>query len=415
MAGGFGAGFLKGAAVSLVFAGSLSLLMPLPPRDPGQTSQVDLNTPEGSGFNVERPDSNPVLPGEDPAVIGDTTPLPDIGDTGIGTPSPDTSPAAQPDAQSGVSMPMPEPVEDDVAMVSPGDDAETLSAEPPALGVPMAEIGNPVVDIPVNRLPVVEPPATEITTPPAVDETGDAPRAETPPVAVSVGGAALERNKIGFTNPDGKPLMSVILIDAGDEGLDKDVLLTFSFPVTFALDPSRPGATADAKRLSRGGFEILALAPGGDAALVATGNPADVSAALSGVFAAIPEAVGLVDRPDAALQAEPGLARDVIAALGDTGHGLVTYDIGLNGTDKSARRDGVASGVVYRVLDLERESGAVIQRYLDRAALEAGKDGHVIVLGRTYPETVTALFNWAVGGKNAGIALAPVSASLLLQ
>ncbi|MBZ0130119.1 MAG: divergent polysaccharide deacetylase family protein [Rhodobacteraceae bacterium] len=414
MAGGFGAGFLKGAAISLVFAGSLSLLMPLPPRDPGQSSQVDLTTPEGSGFNVERPDSNPVLPGEDRAVIGDTTPLPEIDDSGVATPSPDTSSAAQPDAQAGVSMPAPAPAEDDVAMISASDDAENLPAQPPALGVPMAEIGNPVVDIPVNRLPVVEPPATEIATP-EVDDTGDVTRTEVPPVAASIGGAALERNKVGFSNPDGKPLLSVILIDAGDEGLDKEVLLTFSFPVTFALDPTRPGATADAKRLSRGGFEILALAPGGEAALVATGNPADVAAALGGVFAAIPEAVGLIDRPDATLQAAPDLAGDVIAALGSTGHGLITYDIGLNGTDKSARRDGVASGVVYRVLDRERESGAVIQRYLDRAALEAGKDGHVIVMGRTYPETVTALFSWAVGGKNAGIALAPVSASLLAQ
>lgn len=239
----------------------------------------------------------------------------------------------------------------------------------------------------------------------------DIPAVETP-AAKSVGDPSLTRNRVEFPNPEGKPLLSVILIDAGTEGLDNDILLTFTFPVTFALDPGRPGATADSKRLSRGGFEILALAPGDETASAAA-NPADVASALSKAFAAIPEAVGMIDRLGAGFQTEPDRVRDMIEALGSTGHGLITYDSDPDGTVTVARHGGVASGVIYRVLDHEREPGLVIRRYLDRAAKEARENGHAIVIGHTYPETVTALLSWALSSTSAGVALAPVSASLL--
>ena len=60
MSGGFGAGFIKGMLVSAVAAAALSLALPLDPLDPKGKTQVDLNTPEGSGFNAERADTNPI-------------------------------------------------------------------------------------------------------------------------------------------------------------------------------------------------------------------------------------------------------------------------------------------------------------------------------------------------------------------
>lgn len=425
MSGGLVAGFLKGAFLSLVGMSVLSLVSPLEPLDPGQKTQVDLSTPTGSGFNAERTDTNPVLPDTDQSVgagSGDKPELTDEGSATSGTaPLADTSSAAQPDAQGGVEMPQVLTEDDQVAVLTPSTDDSPV-ANPPALGVPMPEIGNPVATIPVNRLPTIEPPVTEVDAPPAIteDDTSDvAPTSneDTPTRQAEVesvqGSSALMRNRVVFANPQDKPLMSVILLDAGDEGLDQEVLMTFRFPITFAIDATSAGATAKAKSLARGGFEILALTPQGPEKLVTAENPADVQAALSAVFAKIPEAVGLVDGPEAHLQGEAGLADQVIAALGQTGHGLLTYDVGLNATDQKALREGLRAGKVFRVLDSERESGAVIKRYLDRAVLEAGKDGHVIVLGRTYPETVTALFSWAISAKSATVALAPISAVLL--
>jgi len=170
-----------------------------------------------------------------------------------------------------------------------------------------------------------------------------------------------------------------------------------------------------AKALAQSGYEVLAVTPSGASEMSASENAADTTKALSKIFATIPEAVGLIDPISADMQSSPKLADEVIAALKKSGYGLLTYDIGLNPVDKKARHAGLASGVVFRVLDAERESGIVIKRYLDRAVVEAQKTGQVIVVGRTYPETVSALFSWTLSAKSATIALAPVSAALLAQ
>jgi polysaccharide deacetylase 2 family uncharacterized protein YibQ len=47
-----------------------------------------------------------------------------------------------------------------------------------------------------------------------------------------------------------------------------------------------------------------------------------------------------------------------------------------------------------------------------RAEFAAAQEGAVIVAGRTRPDTVTALFSWALGDRNEGVAIAPVSAVL---
>jgi len=226
---------------------------------------------------------------------------------------------------------------------------------------------------------------------------------------------ALARNRVGFDNPEGKPMMAIILIDAGADGLDSEKLRTFNFPITFAIKSDASQATLRAKAMAQSGFEILAVTPSGAAEMTAGENLADTAKALSKIFATIPEAVGLIDPITADLQSSPKLADEVIAELKKSGHGLLTYDIGLNPTDKKARHAGLPSGVVFRVLDAERESGIVIKRYLNRAVLEAQKTGRVIVVGRSYPETVTALFSWALSAKSAAVALAPVSAALLAR
>ena len=427
MSGGFGAGFVKGALVSLLAAGAVSVALPLPSADPGKTSQVDLSTPAGSGFNAARKDTNPVLPDTDQSVVTEDVKKPEVVVTSPKAPAPDTSSPSVPTALGQVAPPPAAPaVQDQVAMVTPPK-VETKTTPPvvkapPALGVPMPEIDNPVAQIPAEAPVVSATQTAEAATPPTLPNVGDAnnaPAAETVISAPVINGvsegstAALMRNKVPFENPKGRPLMSIILIDAGEDGLDAELLSTFTFPVTFALDPDAKSATAMAKSYAAKGFEVLALAPSQAHKLSPAENAADVETALNGAFAALPEAVGLIDAPAAEIQSSKKLSNQVIMALGKTGHGLVTYDIGLNTVDKTARRSGLKSDVVYRVLDAERESGTVIKRYLDRAALEAGKVGQIIVLGRTYPETVTALFSWGLSAKAATVALAPVSASLL--
>ncbi len=426
MSGGFGAGFVKGVLVSLLGAGAVSVALPLPSHDPGTKSQVDLSTPAGSGFNAERKDTNPVLPVTDQTVVTEEAQKPEISVESPEIPAADTASPTAPTALGEVASPTIAPdVEDQIAMVTPPaetPESPALTTAPPALGVPMPEIDNPVAEVPLSEPEAAQTPTAEVSPPPALpglSGDGGTPASDTVITTPIINGisdgstAALVRNKVVFENPEARPLLSIILVDAGEDGLDPELLRTFTFPVTFALESGSQGSTALAKSYATKGFEVLALAPSGAQKLEAAESPADIETALGGIFSVLPEAVGLIDATAADIQRTPKLASQVIMALGKTGHGLVTYDIGLNTVDKAARRSGLKSDVVYRVLDAERESGTVIKRYLDRAALEAGKVGQIIVLGRTYPETVTALFSWALSAKASTVSLAPVSATLL--
>lgn len=413
MSGGFGASFLKGAFISLVGLSAVSLVAPLDPLDPGQNSQVDLETPEGSGFNAARKDTDPVLPEGEETVILEEVSKPEVEVPEPQTPLTDTAPSDQPEAASGVDLPDVEGEEDDIVLSLPQSETPIVN-KPAALGVPMPEIDNPVREIPVNELPIVDAPTTELQEPPEIDENGT--QTATPVVEEPVETHpknALMRNKVVFRNTADRPLMSIILMDGGERGLDQEVLLTFSFPISFAFDPDSGEKTLKPDAFAASGFEVLALAPAGDNRLEAAESASDIETALAAVFTLVPHAVGLVDRPVAEIQQSPELAAQVIEGLHATGHGLLTYDIGLNATDQKAKARDVPAATVFRVLDADGEKSATIKRYLDRAALEAGKDGHVVVVGHTYPETVTALFSWALSAKSSTVALAPVSAVLL--
>ncbi|SDK13746.1 divergent polysaccharide deacteylase family protein [Aliiruegeria lutimaris] len=222
---------------------------------------------------------------------------------------------------------------------------------------------------------------------------------------------ALARNARPFENPEGKPLFSVILIDEGDAGLDRSVLSTFSFPVTFAIDPTRPDARAAAEEFARAGFEVVALAsgvPGG-------ATPRDLETSLEAHLAQLPQAVALMDPEEGGIGGDRELVEQALMIAAQEGHGLIGWSRGLGPLEAAARKGDFPVGLVYRVLDAGGESSPTIRRYLDRAAFKAAQDGAVIMVGHSRPETVTALFSWALGGKAGQVALAPVSAVLRQQ
>lgn len=414
---GFSAGFIKGALVSALGAGLVSALVPLEPADPGNKTQVELSTPAGSGFNAGRDDSEPVLPKTDQTVVSGSVQQPGseptIDESGQSAPIADTSSGTQPAASVDISMPSVSAGDDDVALLQTTQDI-TPAIPPAALGVPMPKIDNPVADIPVNRLPVIEPVVTEITAPQPTVVAEDT-RPVLPNDDRAVESSALLRNRVAFDNPGDKPIMSIILVDAGAESLDRSALVTITFPVTFAVGLDSDNGARIAANYAENGFEIMALAPSGVQKLEAGETAGDLQALLGSMLTTMPKAIGLVDETGAELQQTAKLADQVIETLLASGHGLVTYDIGLNATDQKARRAGVKSGVVFRVLDANGENASVIKRYLNRAALEAGKDGHVILLAHTYPNTITALFSWALSPKSSTVVLAPLSAALLAR
>ncbi|NOX41753.1 MAG: hypothetical protein GXP05_14995, partial [Alphaproteobacteria bacterium] len=123
MSGGFGAGFVKGAFISLIGIGAVSLVMPLGQVDPAGKTQVDLSTPASSGFNAARSDTNPVLPVTDQKVVPveqqKPQQKPKIAVLAQPVPAPDTSPATQPTAPTVAALPKVSPGAEKIAVITP--------------------------------------------------------------------------------------------------------------------------------------------------------------------------------------------------------------------------------------------------------------------------------------------------------
>lgn len=246
---------------------------------------------------------------------------------------------------------------------------------------------------------------TAATNTPAVAVT----QAETPAATANQASLdALTRNAAVFDASADRPLFSVILVDVGAEGLDQETLTTFTFPVTFAVDPTNPDAADVAKRYRAAGFEVLILAAG----IPDGATPQDIEVTLGSYLRQIPEAIGVIDLKTGGFATSQSLTQQAVSVLKEDGHGLVLYEGGLNRAKQIADRENLFAGLAFRRLDDGGESGSTIRRYLDRAAFKAGQDGAVIMVGRSLPNTVTALFEWALTNRAGQVAMAPVSAVL---
>lgn len=227
------------------------------------------------------------------------------------------------------------------------------------------------------------------------------------PVPLSVGGA-LQRYSRSFANLEQKPLFTILLIDDGSAGVDRAGLAAQDVPLTIMIDAAKPEALAHAKIWRAGGQEVVLSGAGLPSGL---SGPA-YGAALKSLAESLPEALALVDPDGRTFQNDLGLAAEIVPVLAKSGRGLVTLDQGANPADQSAKREGLPHGRIFRKLDVDGEAAEVVARYLDRAAFKAAQEGRVAVLGHVRPETVAGIMQWAVEGRAASVALAPLSALL---
>ncbi len=309
--------------------------------------------------------------------------------------------------------PAEEPVqlEPDPALVPEGDAAIDPAGEDAATLAPTPGLDGKVDGVKIGRLPRIgdaEP----------LPEGEALPAAEADPnadPAVVIDGEddmpPLRRYAREFENPDSKPLFSIILIDTGGADLDRAALAALPFPVSFVLDPLAPDVAAAAKIYRGAGQEVVMVATG----IPAGATASDLEVTFQAHASALPEAVAVIDTEFGAFQANRPLATQVVPILKAQGRGLISWDRGLNAADQVARREGLAAGMVFRKLDGAGENKAAVRRALDRAAFKAAQDGRVMVIGQTVPDTVAALLEWAVEGRAASVALAPVSAVLTTQ
>ncbi|GGA11297.1 divergent polysaccharide deacetylase family protein [Neptunicoccus cionae] len=224
---------------------------------------------------------------------------------------------------------------------------------------------------------------------------------------------ALRANANDFT-PTGKPLVSVVLLDNGqiEEKLSKFSRL--GLPLAIAIPVDQPNVPAKARAYRNAGFEVLALSPRDVKLSLPGGQTEDqVAALLEQFFTLMPEAIGLIDRPEALMQRDQRLVRSVVGYFAQTGHGIITYAGGLNAAPRLADQQDVAFGLVSHILNGAEDTETVVSGYLNRAARTARSKGSSIVLAIPNDETLTALLNWSLGINARTVSFAPVSAALM--
>jgi polysaccharide deacetylase 2 family uncharacterized protein YibQ len=317
---------------------------------------------------------------------------------------PDTARVAQtitPVPEARALDPLPEPSLKEAALapeIAAPAQAPATTPDPE----PQESEGQPVR---VNRLPTLgaEPEDAdapeEIVALPAPDAADEAPQ------------RPFDIYAAAFENPEGKPLMAVVLMDDGVDlaapATGLEALKTLPYPVSIAVDTLLPDAVERMAAYRAAGFEVLAtvdLPPGAQAT--------DAEVNLSVALERLPRVIGVLDGVGAGIQTTPEAGRQVAQILAQTGHGLVTQNRGLNTVQKLAAREGVPSAVVFRDFDGNGQSSTVIRRFLDQAAFRAGQEGAVIMLGRLREETIGALVLWTLQDRASSVVMAPVSAAL---
>lgn len=418
-----------------------------PPADPATAPVASIvATPYGSEFAREAPDVSPALPGTEPAPAAAPAPRPAEAAPDSRSAALDAAPAPQPSASAapaaptapaapetagapaaapsatarpeagapGLAQPLPqrgaEPALPNAApearAEAPQPDPAEDSAAAPQPAPARTSIPQPgfaqAPGIRLNQLPKIGDAALPGPLPGTEPPAALAPETAAEPLPALVAHAA------AFQAAPEAPLLAVVLIEDGtNPGIAPDLLADLPFPVTIALDPAAPGAAEAARAYRAAGQEVAILA-----ALPRGATPADLEVAWQAYLQALPEAVAVMDAPEARLQNNRPLAEQLVLLAGEDGHGLLTWDQGLNPAAQLASAASVPQAQVYRRLDAQQESAPVIGRYLDRAAFEADRTGAVVVTASTRPETLAALLDWAVGQSRA-VTLAPLSAVLM--
>lgn len=329
------------------------------------------------------------VPAEDPAVAEDG------GTEDGGTAMAESAPMA-PETQPEETQPEETPPET-MPQIEAADPTPAEPMDEPALATlaPDSGLAGKTVDgVTTGRLPSI---GTEAAGAAALPPSDAPPAADLPPV---------QRFARRFDNPTAKPLFAILLIDPGTADLNRADLAALPFAVTFVVDPMIAGAREAAAIYRAAGQEVVMLATG----IPKGANASDLEQSFAGLDGAVPEAVALIDTAQATFQDNRLLAAEVVTHLSEEGLGLVTFDRGLNAADQVARREGLPAATIFRSLDDDGEEGPLIRRYLDRAAFKAAQEGQVVVIGTARAETIGALMEWAVEGRSASVALAPITA-----
>lgn len=300
--------------------------------------------------------------------------------------SPESGPLL-PEAPSvaGVEAPLPRRIEAPQAETL--RIAQTPGAESEMPAVPSASVGERVGSL-------------------AGDPVGPVASPDPAEAAVSAEGGALVAHARAFEAEPGRARLAVVLLHESAAPPDPASLASLPPDVSFAVDGGSANAAAIARAYRAAGREVV-LVP----SIPAGATPQDVEVALAANFAAVSEAVAVMDTGETGFQNDRATVGQVIAVIADTGHGLITAPRGLNTAQQIAGRFDVPAMLIFDNLGAGGDAGAV-SRALDRAAFRARQEAGVVIVGRAEPATIEGLGDWLRGRNAQSLALAPVSAVL---
>ncbi|WP_215960034.1 divergent polysaccharide deacetylase family protein [Lentibacter algarum] len=311
---------------------------------------------------------------------------------------PQTEPQAEPQTE-----PLPDEAREEITLaVEPeepqSEQTASVVAPKPAgtsIGTPAKTLGSSVS----TRLPSVQSSSGQ-----------PADNAEVSAAETDDGAKPLQRFAADFEPAEGKPKMAIVLIDDGTSNIGVEALTTFPYPLSFAVDTSWKGAK-DAMAVYRAaGFEVLAMID-----LPRGARASDVEVAMPVLLDTVPEAVGVMETPDAGLQESRDVSGQVSEYLANSGHGLLLFPKGLNTASKLAAKEGVPTATVFRDFDSKGQNASSIKRFLSHAALKAGSEGGVVMVGRLRGDTISALLLWGLQDRSDQLQLAPISQIMKAQ
>lgn len=390
-----------------------------------ESPDPSLSVVAGAGVDAPAPATPPPAPATEPtpeASTTDTQAAPETGSTtpsiltpsgtgklSVGAPLPSGPLVLKPAAAADPPASLPKVV----TLVPPAGSAPDQPATGPAPADGAAPAGPDAAAKPEGAAPGRVVPGVTILRMPGMATAAPPGTGPDKGAQSTAEAGALKRYAASFTNPDNKPLLGILIFDDGVAagGLDPAALASLPFPVTIAVDPERPDASAVAASYHAAGAEVAILA--GD--LPDGSTASDVEVAYQSFTAALPDSVALVGRPGSAM-VKGGLAADhVTALLADDGRGLITYDAGLNDGRRAAQKAGVPNAVIEKLLSASDDNSGTVGRELDRAAFMAAQKGASVVALPSTPEAVTSLVAWATGPSAKSVAVAPVSAVMMTK
>ncbi len=316
----------------------------------------------------------------------------------------DASPRVEAPAAAEVEIET--PAEDEIAVAVP-------PAEPAAVpDVVVAPVDEQPTKVETAQAPNEALPATNtvrVNRPGAEPSSPAGQEAEiVPEVAEVEEGPALVRFAAEFENPNGLPLISIVLLDDGQMADAVETVVGLPIPVTVVLNPLVQNTGARMAAYRDQGVEV-----GMQMSLPAGATPIDVEVAFEAAFGTVDEAVMLFSDGTGLLQSDRSVTEQVMQVLAADGRGLVMVQRGLSNAMRMAEQSDVPAAAILRDLDGDGQEEAAIVRALDQAAFRARQTGDAVLLARMTPQTLGALAAWSGDAQDDQISVAPVTAVLL--